>query len=79
MTDDMSMGAIKKYTDNESEAVLAVLAGNDIILTSDYYMHFDAVKKAYEDGKINETLINNACKRILAWKFKYLKKEESQP
>ena len=79
MTDDMSMGAIKKYTDNESEAVLAVLAGNDIILTSDYYMHLDAVKKAYEDGKINETLINNACKRILAWKFKYLKKEESQP
>ena len=79
MTDDMSMGAIKQYTDNISEAVLAVNAGNDIILTSDYYMHYDAVIEAYKSGKIYEATINSACKRILAWKLKYLLKHEPQP
>ena len=72
MTDDLSMKQIKQYAYNENEAVLAIQAGNDIILTSDYYTHFDAVIKAYEDGKIDKNLIDTACKRILAWKFKYL-------
>ena len=75
----MSMGAIKQYTDNISEAVLAVNAGNDIILTSDYYMHYDAVIEAYKSGKIYEATINSACKRILAWKLKYLLNHEPQP
>ena len=72
MTDDLSLEAIRKDNYNENEAVLAIKAGNDIILTSDYYTHFDAVIKAYEDGKIDKNLIDTACKRILAWKFKYL-------
>ena len=72
LTDDLSMGAIKEYTDNTSEAVLAVKAGNDILLTSDYYMHYEAVVKAVKSGDIAESLINKACRRILAWKLKYL-------
>ena len=81
LTDDLSMGAIKQYTDNESEAVLAVQAGNDILLTSDYYVHLDAVIKAYNEGKIDQKLINEACRRIIAWKFKYLNvtEEEEEP
>ena len=71
LTDDLSMGAIKKHTNNVSEAVLAVLAGNDILLTSDYYIHFDAVVKAYKAGNISENIINMACRRIIAWKLKY--------
>ena len=43
LTDDLSMGAIKKYTNNISEAVLAVQAGNDILLTSDYYIIQDLI------------------------------------
>ena len=71
VTDSLSMGAIKKFTNNESEAVLAVLAGNDILLTSTYYAHYDAVIKAYHEGKIADDIINTACRRILAWKLKY--------
>jgi len=71
LTDSISMGAIKKYAVNMSEAVLAILAGNDIILTSDYYKHYDDVIKAYKEGKIDDNLINTACRRIIAWKFKY--------
>jgi beta-N-acetylhexosaminidase len=72
LTDDLSMGAIKKYTDNVSEAVLAVNAGNDILLTSDYYMHYNALMKAIKDGSITEDVVNKACRRIIAWKYKYL-------
>ena len=72
LTDDLSMGAIKKYTDNVSEAVLAVQAGNDILLTSDYYIHLEAVINAVESGEISEDIINTACRRIIAWKLKYL-------
>ena len=79
LTDDLSMGAIKKYTDNISEAVLAVNAGNDILLTSDYYKHYDALMKAADDGKITEETVDKACKRIIAWKFKYLNAKEREP
>lgn len=72
LTDDLSMGAIKKYTDNVSEAVLAVNAGNDILLTSDYYMHYNALMEAIKDGSITEDVVNKACRRIIAWKYKYL-------
>jgi beta-N-acetylhexosaminidase len=79
LTDDLSMGAIKKYTGEESEAVLAVNAGNDILLTSDYYIHLDAVIKAAKSGKIKEEIINKACRRIIAWKFQYLNATEAIP
>jgi beta-N-acetylhexosaminidase len=72
LTDDLSMGAIKKYTDNVSEAVLAVNAGNDILLTSDYYMHYNALMEAIKDGSITEAVVNKACRRIIALKYKYL-------
>ena len=72
LTDDLSMGAIKKYTNNVSEAVLAVQAGNDILLTRDYHKHLAAVKEAYKSGDIKEEIINRACKRIIAWKLKYI-------
>ena len=80
LTDDLSMGAIKKYTNNISEAVLAVQAGNDILLTSDYYKHYDAVVKAAEEGSISIDIIDKACKRIIAYKLKYInfKKEEEE-
>ena len=76
MTDDLSMGAIKDFTDNISEAVLAVKAGNDILLTSDYYIHYDAVIDAIKKKDISEEIINTACKRIIAWKLKYLLNHE---
>ena len=72
ITDNLSMGAIRKYYVNESVAVLAIKAGNDIILTNNFDMHLDEVKKAIQSGDISEDIINIACKRIIAWKLKYL-------
>ena len=72
LTDDLSMDAIKKYSGDESPAVLAINAGNDVILTSDYYEHLNAVINATNNNIISEEIINKACRRVIAWKIKYL-------
>ncbi len=78
LTDDISMGAITKYKSDEPVAVLAVKSGNDIIETSNYYQHYEDVRKAVESGDIKEEIINKACRRIIAWKLKYLSDIENE-
>ena len=73
LTDDLSMGAITKFKSNESVAVLAVKAGVDILLTSKYKTQRQEVIDAVKSGNISEDIINKACRRIIAWKFQYLK------
>ena len=62
--------------------IIAVKAGNDIILTADYYLALDKllaeIKDEVESGDISEDLINKACKRIIAWKLKYFLKFQPQ-
>ena len=72
LTDDLSMEAIKKYTGNLSPSILAINAGNDILLTSDFYEHLEAAIEAVNNKTISIETINTACKRIIAWKLKYL-------
>ena len=72
LTDDLSMNAIKKYTGDLSPAILAINAGNDVLLTSDYYEHLEAALDAINNKTISIKTINTACKRIIAWKLKYL-------
>ena len=74
ITDDIIMGAIKKYAVNVSAAVLAVEAGNDIILSTSFEEHINQVIKAYEEHQIDENLIDKAAKRVMAYKLKYLYK-----
>ena len=72
LTDDLSMDAIKKYAKDVSPAVLAVNAANDILITSEYYTHLNAVINATKNKNIDEETINTACTRVIAWKLKYL-------
>ena len=72
------MNAIKKYSGDLSPAILAVNAGNDILITSLYYEHLNAVKEAVYNKTISEETINLACKRIIAWKIKYLINNEKE-
>lgn len=71
MTDDLAMEAVKTYVENGEAAVQAVLAGNDMIISSDFAIQKLEVLKAVKEGKISENLINKAVKRILAWKYAY--------
>ncbi len=71
MTDDLAMDAVKTYVENGEAAVQAVLAGNDMIISSDFVKQKQEVINAVNSGKIQEDMINKAVKRILAWKYAY--------
>ena len=71
ITDDLAMDAVKSYVTEGSAAVLAINAGNDMIITSDFETMFKEVLKAVNSGIIEQETINNAVRRIIAWKHAY--------
>lgn len=71
ITDDLSMGAVSSYVDDNSAAVLAINAGNDLIITSDFVNMYNSVIMAVKSGKIKMETIDTAVRRILAWKIFY--------
>ena len=68
MTDDLIMEAILQYTAGADAAVLAVKAGNDMLISSDFAVQFEAVRNAVQNGEISEAEILQHCIRILRWK-----------
>lgn len=71
ITDDLDMDAVTSYAENKNAATLAINAGVDLIITSDFVnMHKELLEKV-KDGTIKEDTINNAVQRILAWKKAY--------
>lgn len=71
MTDDLAMDAVKEYADNGEAAVQAVLAGNDMIISSNFTEQKQEVLNAIKDNRIDENTINIAVRRILAMKYAY--------
>ena len=70
MTDDLSMEAIKNYSSNEDSAVLAIKAGNDLLVATDFDTQIPAVIAALKKGTIKEEQIDGSVTRILLWKLK---------
>ncbi len=68
ITDDLVMQGIRQFTDGENAAVLAVKAGNDMIICEDYAGCVSAIVNAVENGEIDETQIDESVNRILKWK-----------
>jgi len=61
----------KRYTDGEA-AVLAILAGCDIILQPrDFHAAYEGVLAAVRDGTISEDRLNESVYRILRLKQSY--------
>lgn len=71
MTDDLAMDAVKSYVENGEAVVQAVLAGNDMIISSDFASQKQEILKAIKEKKINEDIINKAVRRILSMKIAY--------
>ena len=65
LTDDLAMDAVKAYAEDGSAAVLALLAGNDMIVTTDYQTQIPQVIAAVEDGTIAESDIDAHVYRVL--------------
>ena len=52
----------------EEAAVLAVLAGNDLLCSSEYRVQYPAVLEAVKSGRISMTQLDASVMRILQWK-----------
>ena len=69
MTDDLIMDAITEFTGDESAAVIATKAGNDLLCCSSVDTQYPAVLKAVKNNEIPINQINDSVKRILKWKI----------
>ena len=69
MTDDLAMDAVKEYVDAGNAATMAIKAGNDMIITSDFISMKNELLKSIEEGTITEDELNTAVTRVIAWKY----------
>ena len=77
ITDDLAMDAVQAYAKNGAVAVMALQAGNDMIITTDYRTQIPAVIAAVQDGTLDESVIDNACLRVLRCKDTFLRIPEN--
>ena len=66
MTDDLDMGATKNIAGKTTKALLA---GNDLVITTDYLESINEIKDALNNNTISEELINKLAFRVIAWKY----------
>lgn len=68
ITDDLSMQAVTDQV-NDSAVVKAILAGNDLLIVTDYEQSFKEIKDAINDGTLSESALDDMVFRVLAWKY----------
>jgi beta-N-acetylhexosaminidase len=66
ITDDLSMGAVSNISD---AAVKAILAGNDLIISTNYEADIRDIKNAINNGTLKESTIDKIAMRVIAWKY----------
>ena len=76
VTDDLAMDAVKEFVENNNAATLAINAGNDMIITSDFTNMYNEVLKSVKEKTIKEKTLNKAVLRIMAWKYQTIKEEK---
>jgi beta-N-acetylhexosaminidase len=73
----MEMGALQSNYKNADLAVLAVKAGNDILMYVSTFLKqqeaYDAILAAVQSGEISEERIDESLKRILNLKKEIIK------
>ena len=67
LTDDLDMDAVKAYADDGSIGVLALAAGNDMLVCSDL-TQIAAICAAVEKGTLDKSIIDTACRHVLTVK-----------
>jgi len=69
ITDDLIMDAINLYIGNKNSAILAINAGNDLLIASDYKVQIPIVINAIKQGEISLNRIDEAVLRVLTLKY----------
>ncbi|WP_308557874.1 glycoside hydrolase family 3 N-terminal domain-containing protein [uncultured Lactobacillus sp.] len=72
ITDDLQMGAITQYAKQHhvNADVLALKAGNDMLLGGNYQTGIPAIKSAVRNGSISKKQIDNSVRKVLLLKEK---------
>ena len=68
ITDDLSMSAIKGY-DTKTPYIDSILAGNNILIVSDYVSAYEEIYNAIIEDKISEELINRLVLKNIQFKI----------
>ena len=68
MTDDLIMQAITDRYGAGEAAVMAVLAGNDLLCCTAFEEQYQAVLAAVYDGRISFDIVRAAVRNVLEWK-----------
>lgn len=66
ITDDIAMYAASSV---KNPTVKAILAGNDMVITTNYVASINEIKKALNSGELLEEQIDSLVFRVLAWKY----------
>ena len=71
LTDDLAMKAVTQYAgrENRCPAVLAIAAGCDMVVTTDFQTQIPQVLAALEDGSLPRERVDEALARVLGWKY----------
>ena len=48
---------------------MALQAGNDLVVTTDYRTQIPRVIQAVKDGELAESIVDDACLRVLRWEL----------
>ena len=67
LTDDLAMDAAADY--HAAPAVLALAAGNDMLVSTDFATEISQILSALEEGVLSMEQIDEAAARVLGWKY----------
>lgn len=69
MTDDLIMDGLTQFASAREAALLAIEAGNDLLISSELSTQWPAVLEAVKSGRISEERLNTSVLRILRLKL----------
>ena len=69
ITDDLDMDAVKELDSDENNAMKAVKAGNDMLISSNPEVQYQAIYDAVKNNEISENQIDISVLRILYYKL----------
>ncbi|MDD6401980.1 MAG: glycoside hydrolase family 3 N-terminal domain-containing protein [Lachnospiraceae bacterium] len=68
ITDDLKMAGVATLYSEKEVAIKAIMAGNDMLLSTFYEAQYNAVLEAVKAGTIKEEQLDASVRRILRWK-----------
>ncbi len=69
LTDDLAMDAVGDYAQSGTAAVMAVQAGADLLISSDFQTDIAAIEQALANGTLTWERVEQSVLRILQWKL----------